>query len=290
MEANVLLGMSSLVLGLGAGTVLLVLHRKNGNGHKPGTEPARPLKDVPDWQLERDTALKDLVDRLDYLPVRMEQAFRHSLEEQSKEPEIPPDWAARMLGELEHIHPEQAQLAKVAINLERLTEQLEAFMQLPPPAPPEIPRVDDLVRQIEALVDVGRRSVAKAETTTRDVPARVGEVPPTQPSPTMAPPDPRESGPIQRAAAPVILDEFNTVFVTANTIYQLIPPEAHLFRANVLNLGPGWLYMRSNAEPSVGDVYSTILPPSAADNEVRVPGHLYVLATDTGTITVRLAM
>ena len=292
MEPNLILGATT-VLAMCVGIWGLVL-RKNGNGQHIEPEPPRPLENVPDWQLERDVAMKDLVERLDYLPMRMEQAFRHSLETQPREPEVPPEWAARMLGDLEHIHEqlhgERPELAKVAVSLERLTDRLEAFMQLAPPPAPEIPRVDDLIAQIEALVDVGRRAQAKAETTAKDAPAKETEVRPTQPSPMMAPPKPRESRPIQRAAAPVLLEEFNTVEVDQDTVYELVPPESDLFRANVMNIGPGWLYMRSNDEPSVGDPHSTMLPPGAIDNQVRVPGRLYVMATDDGMITVRLVI
>jgi len=294
MEANLLLGMSSLVIGIGAGMTLLVLHRKNGNGHKPETQPARP--DVPDWQLERDTAMKELVDRLDYLPVRMEQAFRHSLEAQPKEPEIPPDWAAHMLGELEHIHVESEQLVKVATNLERLTDRIDAFMQMPPPPAPEIPRVNDLIAGIQALVNAGRKRAAKSpfQPVIPETDDPVEIPPPPQalvPTPPSQPPErvQRQPGPPSRAANPVYLEEFNTVLIPQDTVVEMIPPEEHVFSINVMNLGPGTIFLRENAEPVLDDPHATKLPPGTGDNGMRAPLRLYALADVGGAdISVRL--
>ena len=108
-------------------------------------------------------------------------------------------------------------------------------------------------------------------------------------SPTKAPPDPKAAKAITRAAGPVILDEYNTVTLDEYVVYELQPPEPGVFTANLLNLGPGWLYVRANAEPAVADPKATMLPPGGIDNQIRVSQRLYVLASEDGTITVRLS-
>jgi len=303
MDVNLLVGAATVAAAEGF-SVWGPVFSKNGNGHSKELQEhyaaameqelatSQKLKTVPDWRLERDLALKELVDRLDYLPVRIEQAFRHSLEAQSQEPQIPPEWSARMREDLEHINDRLSEPPlfppELERSLNRLTDRIEAFMQLPPPPPPEIPRVDDLIQQVGALIEMERKRAARdshadrAKATSREA-AIVA-----RPSPTMAPPESRKARSVHHAAEPILLDQFNTLHVEEFTIHELRPPESGVFQVNLLNLGPGWLHVRANGFPDFDDEKSTTLPPGAIDNDIPVPRQLYVLATEDSTIVVRV--
>lgn len=41
---------------------------------------------------------------------------------------------------------------------------------------------------------------------------------------------------------------------------------------DILNLGPGNVFLRADLDPTVGDVFSLILPPNWAVNDVAVDG------------------
>lgn len=152
-----------------------------------------------------------------------------------------------------------------------------------------------LTGQIRELVDIGRKKEEKKQFSIKEdqPPATpVTSSPPATPvtsSPVLAPPsNSPQSKSVQRAAKPIVLEEFNTITLEEFTVYELHPIEQGVFSANVLNLGPGWLYMRENDEPTIGDPKATTLPPGVIDNEIRVAQRLYVLASADGSITVRL--
>jgi hypothetical protein len=310
MEANLLLGAGSLVAVIGVSAMAvgaLVLYRKNGNGHhKPDpnsrlgdAELHRPLQDVPDWQLARDLAMKDLVERLDYLPVRMEQAFRHSLEEQRKEPEVPPEWSARMLTNLERIEERLAEPAwpkVVRDSLETVTQQLEVMNHQLRATPPPVPGLEDLIHGVQALVNVERKKAAKSafrpvmpekDDPVEAPPQEVVQTPPSEPPERVQ----RQPGPPTRAATPIFLEEFNLVDIPQDTVVEMLPIETNVFAVNVMNLGPGTVYLRENAEPVIDDPHATKLPPGTGDNGMRMPERLYALADVGGAeISVRLAL
>ena len=98
MEANLLLGMSSLILAAGAGATMLVLHRRNGNGN--GKHPELSVSEEVKRDLWQVDKLAEVLEPLAHLPVRLEQSYRHLMEAHAKEPEIPPEWSARLLADL----------------------------------------------------------------------------------------------------------------------------------------------------------------------------------------------
>lgn len=95
----------------------------------------------------------------------------------------------------------------------------------------------------------------------------------------------------------VILTDFNTIVLLAGQAYQLVTsqaPPAGAFIYNILNLGPGSIYMRDNQDPAVGDPLSETLPANAADNGIFVgegTQGLRVLAGPGGaTLSIRVAV
>jgi len=295
MDANFILGAAT-VATMSVGIWGLVFRKNgNGNGHHPEPGISQVVERDP-WPVDK---LAEAIQPLAHLPEKLEQAFQQLAEAQAREPEVPPEWAARMLGDLEHIHEqlhgERPELAKVAVSLERLTDRLEAFIQLPPPPPPEIPRVDDLIWQIQALVNAERRRAAKSafrpvipETDPVEAPPQaLVQTPPSQPPERVQ----RQPGPPTRAASPVYLEEFNLVSIAQDTVVEMIPPELNVFAVNVMNLGPGTVFLRENAEPIFDDPHATKLPPGTGDNGMRMPMRLYALADVGGAdISVRLAL
>jgi len=294
MDANLVLGSITAGIAVTFGVWGLVLYRKNGHGPEPSV--SQEVKRDP-WQVDK---LAEVIQPLAALSGKLEQTFRQLAEAQAREPEAPPEWSARMLEDLEHIHeqlreprPEQAQLAKVAISLDRLTDRLEAFVQLPPPPAPEIPRVNDLIGQIEALVDMERKRASKPSPPAVEKnnpvaapPRALIETPPSIEPPQLAK---RQPGPPVRAANPVNLEIFNTVTVPQDTIVELIPPEPGVFSVSVMNMGPGTVFMNANANPAIEDPHSTTLPPGTGDNGIRMPDRLYAIADVGGAVmSVRL--
>jgi hypothetical protein len=93
-------------------------------------------------------------------------------------------------------------------------------------------------------------------------------------------------GPVEHAS--IQLDRFNTVNLVANTVYELTPPEPNIHSLNLLNLGPGTVYLRANADPSPGDQQSATVPPGALDNAIHTPSTLRVIADQDSAISVRL--
>jgi hypothetical protein len=89
--------------------------------------------------------------------------------------------------------------------------------------------------------------------------------------------------------ASIQLERFNTVALDGNTVYELVPPEPNVHLLNLVNLGPGSVYVRANADPSPGDPHSETLPKGALDNQIHTPGTLRVVADPIGSsISVRL--
>jgi len=282
MDVNLLLGAMT-VAATGFGIWGLVF-RKNGNDQHPPANVTQLLqRDL--WQVEK---LAEVLQPLATLPNRLETTFQQHLA--AAQAQEPPDWSLHLMEHLEYIQERMSEPVPpawppgLAASLERITDKLDAVLQVPRPV-----ELEPLVEQIKELVDVERQRAAR-QTSENPKATRTGEAPAvTRPSPTLAPPSLRSSRSITRAAEPVILDEFNTIAVIADTIYELRPPGLDVFQANILHLGSGWLYVRANAEPTIGDPKATTLPPGAIDNEVRLAQRLYVLASADGSITVRLA-
>ena len=60
-------------------------------------------------------------------------------------------------------------------------------------------------------------------------------------------------------------------------------------KVNVLNLGPGAVWLRVGGDPAVGDILSEKLPPNIADN--GVPFYLYIgiiAETTDATVVTRM--
>lgn len=89
----------------------------------------------------------------------------------------------------------------------------------------------------------------------------------------------------------VKLSQFNTVTLLANTVYRLVTGAPTAYSYSVINLGPGILYLRADADPGINDPYSETLPALTADNQIPVANGirgLGVLADQAGAISVRL--
>lgn len=90
----------------------------------------------------------------------------------------------------------------------------------------------------------------------------------------------------------VQLYNFNTIPVTAGTVYRLVTRDpTRLVYFNLLNLGPGTLYYRAVGDPAVNDPQSAVLPALAADNQIPIydgARGLGVLADQAGMISVRI--
>jgi hypothetical protein len=93
-------------------------------------------------------------------------------------------------------------------------------------------------------------------------------------------------------ATNVNLTRFNTVTLAVSTVYRLYPPSpAGSWYANVVNLGPGNLYLRANGDPTgATDPNSSTLPSLATDQGVPVDGKtgLGILADQAGKVSIRL--
>lgn len=312
MIAEILLGTLGTV-GLGSAITALVFRGKNGNGkHEPEVIPQSAPVQVQ-WPPELAallTHIKSDLEENDKRLTRLASDLSENMAEAMSRFYGHSGLWKQMLESLTEIHdrmtePVTAMLPpELTAGLDRVTDRLELLLQTPSPELPvaelaqlaaplaALPErlevgLDRLSNQIQDLVDMERKRAAVKPAEPPKTSLK-GDAPPALPSPMLAPPPPKKSKPITRAAAPVVLEEFNTITMAEFTIYELHPLEEGVFSANVLNLGPGWLYMRENDEPTIGDPKATTLPPGAIDNEIRVAQRLYVLATADGSITVRL--
>jgi hypothetical protein len=78
-------------------------------------------------------------------------------------------------------------------------------------------------------------------------------------------------------------------------VYELVVPFASPsgggYYCNLLNLGPGTLYLREGADPDPNDPQTETLPAMVADNLILAPDAprgLRVMADQNGKITARL--
>jgi len=145
MDLNVLLGATSIV-GMGAGAWALVLYRKNGNGnghHAPEPAPApivvQGLAELP-GQIERGL-----------MPI-FERSFTRFIEAAPR-PDI------RMAEVVQIASESRSWTVQLATSLDRITDRLEAILQMGPPGPPP-----ELVADLERIaVQISERleSVAR---------------------------------------------------------------------------------------------------------------------------------
>ena len=286
----------------------LVLYRKNGNGNGHAPEPPVPAPAAPPVKVDVTWVAEKFTQNLEaafaqWNNVLMAQNKRRDAEiEKLTLGRQEMDRLIKTLDEIPgHISRSFSDLALVMTEITdqytkapppvwtlEITERLDELIKdIRKPVPmPKLPELAALTGEIRELVDVGRKQAARAAEPSTVI---VRETAPAAlASPIPASPQPKESRPTSRATGPIILDEFNPVPVDAFTVYELQGPEPGVFSANILNLGPGWFYIRANAEPTVADPKATTLPPGGIDNDVRIGQRLYVLASDDGTITVRL--
>ncbi|HEY6371716.1 MAG TPA: hypothetical protein VIX37_14140 [Candidatus Sulfotelmatobacter sp.] len=77
---------------------------------------------------------------------------------------------------------------------------------------------------------------------------------------------------------------FNTFTLAPNTPYRLFPPEDGVHNINIMNYGPGVIFIRADDDPYVGDPLSETLAVNAMDNDIHIPVSLTVLTGAPNTI------
>lgn len=82
------------------------------------------------------------------------------------------------------------------------------------------------------------------------------------------------SPPVSRVTVTTTLQTYNTLFLKPYDIYILVTPFAGTYYYNILNLGPGNVYLRGDGDPVVGGAATETLPASTADNAILVPDGL----------------
>lgn len=82
----------------------------------------------------------------------------------------------------------------------------------------------------------------------------------------------------------------NTVILTAGIVTRLFPSGniGTVRKLNLMNLGPGVVWVRSQADPAVGDPQSEKLPANVADNGVVFQSFLGLIAEADTTVVTRL--
>ena len=89
----------------------------------------------------------------------------------------------------------------------------------------------------------------------------------------------------------VTLGAFNTITVAAASgVYRLKWPAGFCRTLDLLNVGAGLLYIRSDADPSLSDPNSLAVPANVSVNGLKVDGNtgLGVIASADTTISVRM--
>jgi|SRR5215472_8899286 len=286
MDANLLLGTTGLV-GTAFGVWGLMLQwdkRKNGNG-------SHPVELAPQGLVESEVAqsVRELPQKIEQgLTPVLERALER-IEAQAETPaEVsPPAWPPEMVSLFERLTArlEEPPLppvwpAGLADNLNRITDRLEALLQMNPPPPVELEKLAEPLAQLPQQLD------EKFNRLTQQIGTLVHS--PLRTVPQGGEPKPRAGRPTTRAPGPIHLDIFNTVTLDGDTIYELIPPEPGIYNVSVMNLGPGTLHMRANAEPAIDDPHATTIPWGGGDNEIHTPGSLLVVADDDVTLSIRL--
>lgn len=93
-------------------------------------------------------------------------------------------------------------------------------------------------------------------------------------------------------ATTVPLYNFNTVTLASGTVYRLVTrAPARLAFYYIVNLGPGNLYYRADADPTATDPQSSTLPAMSGDNQIPIYDGLRglgVLADQAGSVSVRV--
>ena len=89
----------------------------------------------------------------------------------------------------------------------------------------------------------------------------------------------------------VTLYTFNTLTVVANRADRMITPNPGKYWINIMNLGPGSVWLRADAPPAVSDPRSEELLPMTADNQISIDGSrgLGIIPDANGTVVVRIA-
>jgi hypothetical protein len=88
----------------------------------------------------------------------------------------------------------------------------------------------------------------------------------------------------------VTLYTFNTVALDQDVVYRLVPRASGTYYIDLLNLGPGTLYIRADGDPAPDDPQSETLPAMQYDNEIPVDGvkGLRILSDQAGQVTARM--
>lgn len=93
------------------------------------------------------------------------------------------------------------------------------------------------------------------------------------------------------AATKVNLYNFNTVTLASGTVYRLVTRAPGTYYFYIINLGPGELFYRADADPTASDPQSFSLPANMADNQIPITDGirgLGVVANQAGSISVRI--
>ena len=78
-------------------------------------------------------------------------------------------------------------------------------------------------------------------------------------------------GGASRVSESVTVATYNTVTLSDDNVFTLVTPHCGPYYYNIYNLGPCTVYIRDDADPTVDDPNSVMLPPYAADNLVLLP-------------------
>jgi hypothetical protein len=71
----------------------------------------------------------------------------------------------------------------------------------------------------------------------------------------------------------VILGPFNTIAVAAaQGVYRLTGSQGIARTVDVLNVGPGSIYMRADKDPAISDPHALLLPPNWAKSGIIIDG------------------
>lgn len=275
MDASLLFGVSGALSGLlAAGVAGLVFMRKNGNGHTPAALPPTSPQLVEEWQLDK---MREVLEPLTLLPQAIRAGFEpviELLEEQATNPLPVPLVQLHERLDIEHAL-NQASIRHLDEGLAVISELLAhppPPVLVEPPAPPPIvvesPQLEALARRLEAAL--------------RTRPAPAHGAPPPVPALFIAPPQP--SGP------QVQLSMFNCYTLVPDEVYTLIPPDTGVHQINLVNYGPGALYVRALGDPDPLDPHSELIAASWADNDIPIPVSLNILCTgDVATVSMRLS-
>lgn len=181
MILELLMGTMS-VVGMAAGVSALVFWKKqNGNGkHEPnpwryaprlaeefGETPKPPAPVQVQWPPE----LADLGQRIT-------QGLDAIREAASINPPTP-EWAIALRQDLAYFNDRMSEPAmamlppELTVGLERVTDRLEALMQMPQPEPPDL---EPIVERLESLVASMPRPTTELAETLADLPHKIGEM------------------------------------------------------------------------------------------------------------------